>query len=258
MSPTARFPVASVREEAVEVGVPLFVNEDWVERFPWLFHGVTGGAFGGEAFDLALFGGREPAGAMERWTRVGEAAGFPRLVHSPQVHGGTVRLHREGPPGFLVCPPGDGHASRAPGVLMAITIADCVPVFVVDPIRRALALLHAGWRGTSSGILERGLEVLRDRLASRTSDLHVHLGPAICGSCYEVGAEVFEALGIAASGEKGDLDLRAELAARAVAAGVGEERLSVSEHCTRCEGSPFFSCRAGDSGRQAALLGVRP
>lgn len=258
MSRVARSPGVSVRERAVDRGFPLFVHEDWAERFPWLLQGTTGRATGGEAFDLAFAGERASPGVLGRWSRVGEAAGFPRIVCSPQVHGGTVRLHREGPPGFLVCPPADGHAGRARGVLMAVTVADCVPVFVVDPVRRAVAVLHAGWRGAAGGIVESGIELLRDRLGSSARDMLVHLGPAICGSCYEVGSEVFEALGMDAGGEKGDLDLRATLAVRAVTAGIDEHRLSVSDLCTRCEGSSFFSHRAGDSGRQAALLGVNP
>src|SRR5690606_18360795 len=90
----------------------------------------------------------------------------------------------------------DGHATRAPGLLLAVSVADCVPVSLVDPERRAVALLHAGWRGAAAGILERGLEVLAERLLARPEDLHVHLGPAICGGCYEVGPEVHRALGL--------------------------------------------------------------
>ncbi|GMR12240.1 MAG: hypothetical protein BMS9Abin29_0429 [Gemmatimonadota bacterium] len=250
--------VETVFDELIVGDVPLFIHPAWADGFPWLLQGTSGAGPPNEPFDLALFGDHESAGVRERWDGVAAASGFHRVVHSRQPHGCNVHVHSEGPPGFAVVPPSDGHASRTPGVLMAIAVADCVPVFLVDPSRRAVALLHAGWRGVAAGILERGLQVLCQQMASRTGDVHMHLGPAICGSCYEVGSEVFEALHLAAPGERGDLDLRTALVARAVRADVGRDRISVSGHCTRCDGSPFFSHRAGDPQRQAAFLGVKP
>ncbi len=250
--------VDTVLEERVGGDVPWFINPEWGEQVPWLYQGTTGAASPEAPFDLALFGDHETLGAEERWDRIGGASGFPRVVHSRQLHGCDVHVHTDGPPGVALAPPGDGHATGAPGVLMAVTVADCVPVFLVDPKRRGVAILHAGWRGAVAGILERGLRVLWEQLGVRTGDLYVHLGPAICGSCYEVGAEVFEALDLTPPGERGDLDLRASLVTRAQKAGVGRDRITVSGHCTRCEGSEFFSHRAGNPQRQAALVGVRP
>ena len=132
-----------------------------------------------------------------------------------------------------------------------------LPVFVVEPRRRAVALLHAGWRGAAAGILELGLEVLGERLGSRAEDLLVHLGPAICGSCYEVGPEVFRGLGLPEPGAPAPVDLRAALAHRAVAAGVAAGSISVSAHCTLCGDAGLFSHRRGDRARQVGYLGVR-
>jgi copper oxidase (laccase) domain-containing protein len=140
-------------------------------------------------------------------------------------------------------------------VLLAVTIADCVPVFVVDAGARAVCLLHAGWRGTAAGVLERGLERMTAR--GMGADVHVHLGPAICGSCYEVGPEVFAALGEPVPSRPTPIDLRGVLARRAVAAGVDPSRVTVSAHCTRCTGSELFSHRGGDRGRQVGYLGIR-
>ena len=258
MSTRPSDPVHTILEEESGRDVPLFVHPGWFERFPWLFQGATGAGPRHEPFDLALFGDPRPAGVEERWGCIAEAAGFPRVAHSSQPHGSQVHMHDEGSPGFHLVPPGDGHVTRVPGVLLAVTVADCVPIYLVDPVQRAVALLHAGWRGAAAGILDNGLEILRDRMASRITDLYMHLGPAICGSCYEVGVEVFEALDLAAPRARGPLDLRAAIVTLAVGACVKEVRISVSSHCTRCEGSPFFSHRAGDSQRQAAVLGVRP
>jgi hypothetical protein len=90
------------------------------------------------------------------------------------------------------------------------------------------------------------------------SDLLVHLGPAICGKCYEVGPEVFTALGLPAPRAPRPVDLRGVLAARAAAEGVDPSRLTISAHCTRCTGSGLFSHRGGDLGRQVGYIGVRP
>jgi YfiH family protein len=142
-----------------------------------------------------------------------------------------------------------------PGVLLAVSAADCVPIFVVDPRERMVAALHAGWRGVAAGVLERGLAAFSVRL-SRT-ELRVHLGPAICGSCYEVGPEVFEAVGLAAPGRPAPIDLRAVLARRAIEHGVEPEHVTISEHCTLCTASDLFSHRGGDRGRQVGYLGIR-
>jgi hypothetical protein len=146
--------------------------------------------------------------------------------------------------------------TAVPHVLLTVGLADCVGVSIVDPVRRAVALLHCGWRGTVAGMLETGVETLRERLDSHPSDLHVHLGPAICGECYEVGPEVHEALGLEVPQGPRPVDLRRVLALRAAAAGAEADRITVSEHCTRCGESPFFSHRGGAVERHQAYLGV--
>lgn len=252
-------PFRTLREVVGGGRVPVARNHEWVDRFPWLVHGITWrGAEGGTPFDLALFGAGDPGRARRRWHALGRETGLPRMVHGRQVHGAEVRLHEEGRPGLAATSVADGHITGTPGVLLGVTVADCVPVLVVDPARRAVAVLHAGWRGVAAGVLEAGLGALTDRLASRWADLHVHLGPAICGACYEVGPEVHEALGLPVPGEATPVDLRGVLARRAANAGVGVERITVSTWCTRCDSSPFFSHRGGDPERQVAFAGIRP
>jgi YfiH family protein len=143
-------------------------------------------------------------------------------------------------------------------VLLAVSLADCVPVFLADPMRGVVALLHAGWRGAAAGILEVGLSVLGDRFGSRAEDLALHLGPSICGECYEVGPEVFDALGAPIPDCPDRLDLRAILARRAVSAGIRTDEITFSGACTRCGDSSFFSHRAGDEERHLGLIGIRP
>ena len=248
-----------IAETAAPSGaVPLWTHADWTTRFPWLIQGITGAGDGASAFDLALFGQGRPNEVMGRWWALGAALGTPRLVHGHQVHGAVVRVHDEGPVGLQVSPATDGHATRATGVLLTVSVADCVPITLVHPEERVVALLHGGWRGVAAGILERGLGVLAERFQARAADLHVHLGPAICGRCYEVGPEVHRGLGLTEPGAPEPLDLRAVLAERALEAGVHEDHVTASTWCTKCGETPFFSHRGGRPERQVAFVGIAP
>lgn len=238
--------------------LPALSLAGWREAFPWLVQGTTTRGPGPEHFDLGLFSDASPSSSVQAaWERLRGASGCARVVHARQIHGPGVRYHGPGTPGIHLAEPCDGHATAVPGVLLAVTVADCVPVFVVDERRRAVALLHAGWRGAAEGILERGIASLGERAGSLPGDLHVHLGPAICGRCFEVGPEVFRGLGLPEPAGPAPVDLRAALAWRAVAEGVEGRRVTVSEHCTRCGDAGLFSHRGGDRERQVGFLGIR-
>jgi polyphenol oxidase len=189
---------------------------------------------------------------MGRWDALREAlrpAG-PRLATARQVHGAHVIAHGMGWEGWLRCEDADGHASTERGTGMAVSIADCVPVFIGHP-SGAAALLHAGWRGTAGRIVENGIATLTLR-GTPVAELRVHLGPAICGRCYEVSPDVYARLtGSQAAGPR-SVDLRALIADQARAAGV--RHISTSESCTRCHNDRFYSHRAGDAERQVAVL----
>jgi polyphenol oxidase len=112
-------------------------------------------------------------------------------------------------------------------------------------------LVHSGWRGTEARIIDQAIRVLgRARLSP--DELRVHIGPAICGRCYEVSAEVRARLTGEASNRPGNVDIRSLIAEQATEAGVG--RVSVSSSCTRCDNGSFFSHRAGDTGRQIGVI----
>lgn len=176
-----------------------------------------------------------------------------RLASASQVHGHRVVEHASGWEGWLRVAGADGHASRAPGTALAVTIADCVPVFIAHP-GGSIALLHSGWRGTVARIVERGIATLVG-FGHDAADLHVHLGPAICGGCYEVSPDVFGQLTGRSSESPATVDLRSLIAGRARAAGVRE--ISSSPLCTRCDNGMFYSHRAGDAGRQLAVMVAR-
>lgn len=248
--------VRSVREIPLRDGeAPLFTHPEWAELFPWLVQGTTGrGA--DEPFDLGLFGAVPVARSMERWRWLRQATRCRTAVHARQVHAATVIRHGAVPAGLFIADDADGHVTAETGVLLTVSIADCVPISVVDPDERVLAVMHAGWRGVAAGILEAGLRALLATTRAEPSGLYLHLGPAICGDCYEVGPEVHEALGLSPPPGPAHVDLRHALALRALDAGVVLERITRSQHCTRCGDSPFFSHRGGARERQVAVLGM--
>lgn len=234
---------------------PLFGRADWREEYPWLVQGITlRHGVGGEPFDLRLDGPSPTGEVLARWDRLREPLGATTVVRFRQVHGAAVRVARAGGVGVLFGPPGDGLLTRDPGVLLTVAVADCVPVYLLEPRSRAVGLLHAGWRGTAGGILEAGVASMWDRFGIRPEELHVHLGPAIGGDRYEVGPEVYRALGLADPGGPAPLDLRAHLGERARSAGVRPDRIGMSQVCV-WQDSRFFSHRGGDEGRQVAVLG---
>jgi YfiH family protein len=249
--------VTRVREVDTGGCVPLRVHPQWAERWNWLAQGTTWRGASGD-FDLGL-SGTEPVGAvLGRWKALRSALGCDAVVHARQVHATEIRVHDAVPPGLLVIDGCDGHHSAMAGLALTVSVADCVPVSIVDPGARAATLLHAGWRGTAGGIIERGIELACRRTGASPDTLHLHLGPAICGHCYEVGPEVHERLGLPAPAGPAPVDLRAIGAARARTAGVPAAAITISATCTLCDADrPFFSHRAGEAQRQMGVLGIR-
>jgi hypothetical protein len=174
----------------------------------------------------------------------------PRFATARQVHGARVVVHAPEWEGWLRVAEADGHAACNRGTAAAVSIADCVPIFIAHP-SGATALLHSGWRGTVAHILDQGITALGHR-GFAAPELRVHLGPAICGDCYEVSPDVHRLLTGREVSSPATVDLRAVLAEHA--RGLGVRHVSISPWCTRCHNDRFFSHRAGDSGRQIAVL----
>jgi YfiH family protein len=209
--------------------------------------------------DYGLSGGRPIADTLASWRGLLETSGaFTAVAVSRQVHGARVaRYRRPIADGLLIRDGFDGHVTDMPGLLLAVTVADCVPVFLADVGTGAIGLLHAGWRGIAAGILEAGVHAVTGGRDGGTADIVMHCGIAICGSCYEVGPEVVEAVDGRSIDEPQLLDLRGVLVARAHALGIG--RLSVSSHCTaHDEGFASYRAQGTTAGRMAAFLGRPP
>lgn len=245
---------APLRETLLpDPAVPRMELTEWADRFG-LRAGITSR---GHGFSLGLWSEDSVGQVMTRWRafRAAVRAGFPSQVLSHQVHGSEVRWHEGRGDGWLILDGVDGHATTSPGLLLTVTVADCIPIYLAVPGKGAVALLHAGWRGTATRILERGVEVLKGHAFASSGDIVMHCGVGICGSCYEVGSEVAERLTGAPTSGPVRVDLRALLAAQAAELGIGE--ITVSPWCTAHDRERFFSHRAsgGADGRQVAYLG---
>lgn len=248
-----------VGEVEVPGAVPRLEIPGWRDRYGVVAGNTARRAPDGSEFDLGLWTERPVGEVMGRWRELRRMEpGVSAVVMAHQVHGAEVAWHRSAA-GWTILEGVDGHATDQPGLLLAVTVADCVPVFLVDPVHRAVALLHAGWRGTAAGIVGTGLRLLEARAGSRVENIVMHSGPAICGPCYEVGDEVLAACGKGVdAGGRGHLDLRELLAHQAAELGV--ENISTSPFCSCHERDRFFSHRgsAGRDGRMVAFLGLLP
>jgi YfiH family protein len=166
-----------------------------------------------------------------------------------QVHGASVvRAPWDG------TPEGDAALASGGGLLLGIETADCLPVFVVDPRRRAAAAVHAGWRGTARRVAARAVEALLAE-GSTPADLVAALGPCIGPCCYEVGEDVREAFGGDGDGlfrpgpaGRPHFDLREANARQLVAAGLRPEALAHVAECTRCRPDLYHSYRRDGRG----------
>lgn len=252
----------TLREQPVpDPAVPRMELREWADRFG-IVAGIT---TRGRGFSLGLWSEENVSQVMSRWRAVRAAmcAQFPGIILAHQVHGTTVQWHQQGPDGWLILDGVDGHVTGARGLLLTITVADCVPVYLAVPHKGAVALLHAGWRGTADRILERGVDALKRAVFTRSDEIVMHCGVGICGACYEVGSEVIGRLipgrrpGVSrADAPSGLVDLREILARQAAELGI--TAVSVSPWCSAHDREHFFSHRAsgGRDGRMIAYVGL--
>lgn len=228
----------------------------------------------------------------ENRRRFAKSLGHPELplVTLRQIHSDVAHVISAPP---AEPPKGDALATRSPGLLLAIQTADCIPILLVDPRHRAVAAVHAGWRGTLARIASKTLGRMQMEFSTRPADVLAAIGPGIGQCCYEVGPGVvkefaaqfpqarswfegpFDAL---ASGEDPNplpwltmmppghqpppprchLDLKAANAALLIAAGVSPKNIFVSDLCTSCRTDLFFSYRRESrTGRILSAIGIR-
>jgi YfiH family protein len=185
-------------------------------------------------------------------------APYGALLLLQQVHGASVV---EAP--WEGTPAADAGVSGEPGWLVGIETADCLPLLLVDPRRRAIAAAHAGWRGTAAQVAAGAVAALVAR-GSQPSDLLAALGPCIGPCCYEVGEELRGAFGEDAphvfrplDGARPHLDLRAANARQLARAGLRPGAIAHVEECTRCSPGLYHSYRreGRGAGRMISFVG---
>lgn len=171
---------------------------------------------------------------------------FVKQVHSDRV----LRVESDGPQGQ-----GDAMISNLPGIALAIKTADCLPILMADPKSRAVAAIHAGWRGVVSKIAPKTVQALTREFGTRPEELVVAIGPGIGACCFEVGPEVAIQFGLAG---RTKVDLAATVCQQLGRNGVPAGQMSVSGLCSYCDSQLFESYRRDreGAGRMIAMIGV--
>lgn len=176
-----------------------------------------------------------------------------QLATLKQVHSATC-LTAGGRTGVVGV--GDALLENTPGAAVAVRTADCIPILLVDEQKRAVAAVHAGWRGTAAQIVRHAIESMAERFGTQPAGLHAAIGPGIGKCCYEVGPEVAGQFG----GEgRMHLDLPEANRKQLLAAGVTPERIYASNLCTMCRPEDFHSYRRDReaAGRMYSFAAIR-
>lgn len=232
--------------------------------------GVSTGIF--ESLNLGHRRGDDPSHVRENYRRFCAATGTDAdsIVMTNQVHGREVKVvtRVDVKPDLLAPTPfeADGLATNVPGVTLCIFSADCIPILLFDPVKRAVAAAHAGWRGTASAIAAAAVETMTREYGSDRSDIRAAIGPGIGPCCFETDGDVPAAMTAALSGlaepfmtrtgEKWNVDLKAINAAILERSGLLRAHIDVSQDCTCCQHDRFWSHRytKGERGSQAAVI----
>ncbi len=181
------------------------------------------------------------------------------IVQAEQVHGDTVRVVDAPPADSGVEPPAcDGFATRVPGHLLTIAVADCAAVLIADAEASVVGICHSGWRGTVANIAARTVETMAD-LGGRAATMRAYVSPCISLEAFEVGEEVAEQFDNDYVHRRDNwvrphVDLKAVLKNQLIAAGLPDAHIELSLYCTMDENSDFFSYRAGN-GTTGRLMG---
>jgi YfiH family protein len=265
-------------------------------KLPWLVHGFStreGGSSpldGQSVLNLSFTDWDTRENMEKNRAAFQNAVGAKSLRMAPlkQVHSDVIEIFHAAPDSAGI---GDASATAHPGLLLAIQTADCVPILLVDPRKRAIAAIHAGWRGTLARITQKAVGVMQREFSSRPSNLLAAIGPSIGPCCYEVGAELVtqftsqfaDASDYFDEPRTGDepnplqwlnmhppghqpppkavhLDLRKANRSQLLAAGLRKQNIFTSELCTACRRDLFFSYRKEGprSGRLLSVIGLRP
>ena len=252
---------------------PLLNELDIVEHcFTTRLGGVSEGVC--SSLNLSFSRGDDPKAVMENYRRVAETFGktVEDFVCTDQTHTTNVLRVGKAEKGFGVTREKpytdvDGLITNEPGVILSTFYADCVPLYFVDPVNKAIGLSHSGWRGTVGRMGQKTLEAMKEAFGTKPEDVYAAIGPSICQDCYEISEDVamhfyeeFQGHGDEILINKGNgkyqLDLWKTNEIVLLEAGILPEHLAVTNICTCCNNEILFSHRAshGKRGNLAAFL----
>ena len=230
------------------------------------------------SMNLGFSRGDEESNVKENFLRIGRAIGFEpeNLVLSHQTHTTNVKkvTAAERGAGFIKPLPWqdvDGLVTNVPGLVLTTFYADCVPLFFVDPVRKAIGLSHSGWRGTVGKIGHVTVERMIKEFGSDPKNILAAVGPSICQECYEVSEDVIEKFRSAFDKEyhkslfykkedgKYQLNLWRANELVFLESGIRSEHIEVTDVCTCCNPGLLYSHRAsqGRRGNLAAFLSLK-
>ena len=229
--------------------------------------GVSEGIF--SSMNLGLHRGDDPEKVAENYRILGKCIGFELedLVLTHQTHSDIVRKVGRGDCAGIdshTYPESDGLITNEPGVALVVFTADCTPILLHDPVTGAVGAVHAGWRGTASGIVKNCVEAMVREYGCDPADIHAAIGPNIGQCCFQTDREVPDAM-IAALGNaakefieqrenKYYVDLKEMNALWLRRSGVRNIEISIS--CTACRPDRYWSHRVtnGERGSQGAII----
>lgn len=181
--------------------------------------------------------------------------GLDELAIPRQVQGGLVkRVYEKG--GYDAC---DGLITNSYGVYLTVSTADCLPVFLFDPVNKAVGVVHAGWRGSEMKIVSHAIALMKEEFETSPSDLIAYVGPAAGVCCYEVGENVAQKFDnefvIRKHSRKPHLDLKLFTKEELKKSGAEETNIEISDYCTICRADLFHSYRR-DGEKSGRMMGV--
>ncbi|MDO4621323.1 MAG: peptidoglycan editing factor PgeF [Eubacteriales bacterium] len=226
------------------------------------------------SMNLSFSRGDDPEHVRENFRRIAEELGAEpeRFVFTDQTHTAVVRVVTEEDAGKGLTRPRDytdtdGLVTNVPGIVLSVFTADCVPVAMVDPVHKAIGLVHSGWKGTVGKISAEAIRLMNEKYGTDPKDLVCAVAPSICQDCYEVSEDVAEHFRNAYPGRETEimidkhnghyqLDLWAANRICLEEAGVPESQIAVTGICTACNADYMFSHRAshGMRGNMGAFL----
>lgn len=265
-------------------GALVYLTYPAIEAAGIVSHGFStrlGGASEGifSSMNLSFTRGDDPDSVMENYRRMAGALGvsMEKIVTSDQTHTTNVRVVTEADAGKGITKPRDykevdGMVTNVPGLVLATFYADCVPLYFVDPVKKAIGLSHSGWRGTVGKMGKVTVETMVREYGSNPADMIAAIGPSICQVCYEVSEDVADAFAavfpaheilkkgrMSEEGQKYQLDLWRANELVMLEAGIRPEHISRPGICTCCNPEFLFSHRAshGKRGNLGAFLALK-